>query len=121
MAISLTSLADAVNIHSQTSVVELVVDLLSALIHALLGDACREITSKELMNDIPLAAGLGDAHADATGHDTSGDRASNGGDDGNWSRAELLKGRSVRGGCARPLGGCTYLEKGRDGDDGEGG
>lgn len=90
-ASSLTSLADAVNVHSQTSVVKLVVDLLSALIHALLGDTCREITRKELMKDVPLAAGLGDAHADATGHDTSGDRARDGGDDGHWSRAELWK------------------------------
>lgn len=121
MAISLTSLADAVNVHSQTSVVKLVVDLLSALIHALLGDACREITRKELMKDVPLAAGLGDAHADATGHDTSGDRARDGGDDGHWSRAELLEERSVKGGFGRPLGGCTYLEKSRDGDDREGG
>lgn len=119
MASSLTRLAGAVNVYSHTRAAVLVVDLLRALIQALLGDAGREITLKELAEDIPslVFAGLLDAHADATGYGASGYRASDGGDDSHRSRAELLEGRSVREECGRPLGGCTYLEEGRDGDD----
>lgn len=123
VTISLTGLAGAVDVDSRARAAELVVDLLRALVQALLGDAGGEITLEELEEDIPLLvlAALLDAHADATREGASGNGACDGGDDGHRSRAELLEVRLVRGGRGRSLGGCAYLEEGRDGDDRDGG
>lgn len=123
VTISLTSLAGAVDVDSRARAAELVVDLLRALVQALLGDASREVTLEELEKNIPLLvlATLLDAHADATRKGASGNGASDGSDDGHRSRAELLEVRLVRGGRGRCLGGCAYLEEGRDGDNGDGG